>query len=112
MAGASRPAPAYSTYVVELDPACCRRTDCAGGLHVYVGQTALTPEQRLARHRDPTGGRRRQRSTVVTRHGLRLRRDLATEPTAATRAEAQAAERRLARALQRQGLCVWSDGLG
>ncbi len=111
MAAARREPPAYSVYVVELDPACCTRADCPGGPHVYVGQTALTPEQRLARHRDPKGGTRPMRSTVVTRHGLALRPDLAGEPACPTRDEAEAAERRLALALRARGMCVFSDGL-
>ncbi|MGH3116141.1 MAG: hypothetical protein ACRDQ2_03345 [Gaiellales bacterium] len=96
----------YSVYVIELRPELCKRRGCAasnGRPPVYVGQTADTPEERFAEH---LRGYRAARS--VRDYGVRLRpRFYRNYGPYATRAEAEAAERRLGAKLRRRGYCVF-----
>ncbi len=71
---------------------------------MYVGETALLPEERFARHKE--GGR--TASAVVRRFGLRLRPDLAQGiGPFNTRADAAEGEARLAARLRRRGFTVF-----
>ena len=98
---ARRPSRIYRIYVVELaDAAGRRRPDrpC-----VYVGQTVVTPEERLAQHK---AGHKASR--VVRRHGLRLRPDLyAGLPLLASREAALVLEARVAAELRARGYRVF-----
>lgn len=88
----------YTIYVVELSRDCVR-TPCALA-PLYVGQTAHTPEERFAQHK--AGGR--LAASKVHRYGIKLRWDLMKSVEAcATRAEAEAAEKAVAEALERRG---------
>jgi hypothetical protein len=96
------PRPRYSIYVIELartavDEPCALAP-------VYVGQTAHTPEARFAQHK--AGGR--LAAGKPHRFGVRLRPDLTSGiGPFTTRREAEAAERAVAEALQRQGRRVF-----
>jgi len=96
----------YHVYVIELDADELRRREClgaTGGPPLYVGQSALTPEDRFDQHR---AGHRASR--IVRAHGVRLRPDLsASWGPYATRAEAEAAEAALAEHLRGRGFCVF-----
>jgi hypothetical protein len=88
----------YSVYVIELARACVREP-CALA-PVYVGQTAHDPEHRFEQHK--AGGR--LASAKPYRYGVRLRRDLMKGiGPFASRAEAEQAERALAKALEKRG---------
>ena len=92
----------FSVYVVGLDPAASRRVAPNGP--VYVGETSLTPVERLAKHK--AGGLVAAR--VVARHGRDLRPDLVIGPANfETRAQALRAEWRLARRLRNRGFEVF-----
>jgi hypothetical protein len=97
----------YCVYVIELDAEVCAERSfwCkgrrCGRTPVYVGQTALTPEERFANH---LAGRRASRR--VRRHGRRLRSDLMLSRELATRSEAESAEAALAEQLADAGYCV------
>jgi hypothetical protein len=92
----------YSVYVVELDSAACRGGTWKGCL--YVGETGLHPQERLARHK--AGGR--TSAGVVRRHGIRLRPGLTRGiGPFRTREEAEAAEARLAEKLRLRGYAVF-----
>ncbi len=98
---AQRPPRQYAVYVIELDTAAAPSSD---RLPLYVGETALSPELRFARHRE--GGRTASR--VVHQFGIRLRADLsAGVGPFATREEAAAAELRLAENLRSRGFVVF-----
>lgn len=104
--------PAYRVYVIELrrevlerkkvaDENADRREDkpC-----VYVGQTARTPEERFAQH---LAGKRSSR--IVREFGVKLKPRLYRNVGPfATRAEAEAGEKKLAERLRRRGFAVWS----
>ena len=97
----------FSVYVVELDAAVCHRTVCqsrlSGKPHVYVGQTRLTPEQRLAEHR--AGGF--TSVPAVRDHNIDLKPRLYRNwGPYETREDALLAEARLAKKLQKRGFCV------
>jgi hypothetical protein len=97
----------FSVYVIELDEAVCRRTDCAsrvtGKPHVYVGETGKTPEERFADHL--AGGF--TSAPAVRNHGIRLRRRLYRNwGPFHTRGDARDSEGRLAERLRRRGFCV------
>jgi hypothetical protein len=97
-----RPANLYRIYVVELADAAGRRRrsdlPC-----VYVGQTVVTPGERLAQHK---AGHKASR--VVRRHGLRLRPDLYESlPILASRAAALVLEARVAAELRARGYRVF-----
>ena len=108
----SHPGETFSVYVIELNDAVCRRTDCAsrrfGKPHVYVGETKYTPEERFDVHRD--GGFLAR--PVVTEHGIRLRPRLYRNwGPYETREASRDAEARLSRRLRRKGYCVRGNGL-
>lgn len=91
----------YSVYVIELDQAA---EPLSGRPIVYVGETALSPDERYARHRE--GGR--TASAVVRRFGVSLRPDLSARiGPFATRENAEAAELRLAEDLRSRGFDVF-----
>lgn len=85
-------------YVIELSRESVKEPCALAPL--YVGQTAHTPEERFAQHK--AGGM--LAAGKAHRYGIRLRYDLmkAVKPCA-TRAEAEAAERAVAEALERRG---------
>jgi hypothetical protein len=94
----ARPARSYSVYIIELSRACTRKPCALAPL--YVGQTAHTPEARLAQHL--AGGR--LAAPKAHKFGLRLRQDLMQGlGPYASRAEAEAAEQAVAEALIRRG---------
>ena len=97
----------YSVYVVELDPIVRGRRACVNALPnrpaVYVGQTVRVPEERLAEHLAGTHAAR-----IVRDHAMQLLPNLsANYGPYPTRAEAEAAEARLAAKLKRRGYCVF-----
>ena len=69
---------------------------------VYVGMTGFTPTQRLRNHLD---GHRS--SSLIRRHGKRLREDLIEGPM--TRERAELRERDLAAELRARGWAVWQN---
>lgn len=91
----------FWVYVVELN------SDGLGDVGegaVYVGETALTPEQRFARHK--AAGKSAAR--VVAKRGLRLRPELfPPEGPFETRAEALRFERRTRNRLAHRGYKVY-----
>jgi predicted GIY-YIG superfamily endonuclease len=104
--------PAYRVYVIELRPEVMGRKKVADENAdrredkpcVYVGQTARTPEERFAQH---LAGKRSSR--IVREYGVKLKPRLYRNVGPfATRAEAEAAETRLAERLRRRGFAVWS----
>ena len=87
----------WSTYVVPLDEGAI---DESGKGWIYVGETSLTPEDRLAQHLSGARNRRgRLYSRKVRDHGRHLRYDLMEglpvqySAEASKRAEAELAER-------------------
>ena len=83
----------YGVYVIQVKG--LRRT-------VYVGQSVLTPEERLANHLDGY-----KANGLVHRRGGRLRSDLYGHlPRFAVRADAEKAEQELAADLRRRGWTV------
>ena len=102
----------YSVYVIALRPEVLRKKKVARENAdrredrpcVYVGQTARTPEERFEQHRV---GKRSSR--IVREFGVQLKPRLHRNwGPYETRAEAEAAERRLAERLRRRGYAVWS----
>ena len=92
----------YSVYVIELDESKRRGTSMPA---VYVGQTVLTPEERLAQHE-----RHERSSRHVRGHVVRLRPDLFEQYNPlSTRTEAEAKEAWLADHLRAQGYDVYSN---
>lgn len=86
----------YRVYVIELR---CR-------LHcreVYVGSSALSPDERYRQHKDGDGY---GASGMVRERGVRLRRDLAPRRSFMTRDAAKWAEKRTRRDLERLGYVV------
>lgn len=101
LSGARRVAE-YSVYVVELDES-KRRGATKSAL--YVGQTALSPEDRLAQHLN-----HQHSSRHVRGHAVRLRPDLYAEHNPLpTRAEAESKEAWLAAKLRSEGYDVYSN---
>jgi hypothetical protein len=98
---ARRPPRIYRVYVVELAAAAARQP---GALPpVYVGQTVVTPEERLAQHR---AGHKAAR--VVRRYGLRLLPELYEGlPLLASREAALVLEARVAAELRARGHTVF-----
>jgi hypothetical protein len=99
--------PEYQVYVIELsdDVGPRQNPDLPW---VYVGQTALSPEQRFRQHRD---GARNERGPLASkwprRYGIRLRPDLYDqEPVFGTRRDAELAEAALAARLRDLGYSV------
>jgi hypothetical protein len=103
--GISRKKPAprtYSVYVIELSRDCTKHA-CALA-PVYVGQTAHPPEHRFAQHK--AGGR--FAAPKAHRYGVRLRPDLVKGiGPFSSRKDAEAAEKAVAEALERQGRKVF-----
>lgn len=67
----------WTVYVIELDNSVTREPGLGT---VYVGETKKTPEERLREHLTrAVNGRTRLYSSVVARHGRRLRMDLAPD---------------------------------
>ena len=102
----------YCVYVIELRPEVLgkkRVADANAGRRedkpcVYVGQTAKSPGERFAQH---LAGKRSSR--IVREYGVQLKPRLYRNVgPLATRAEAEAAEKRLAEKLRRRGYAVWS----
>ena len=97
-------------YVVELDRAVLKEAKfahanpryVAGKLCLYVGSTALTPEQRFANHR-----RGHKANRFVTRYGIRLRPDFYRHYPSMGRLEAELTEREAALELRAEGFGVW-----
>lgn len=97
-------------YVIELDMVACaeKKSPCGGAscgrTPVYVGQTALTADQRFAQHKSGV-----KASKWVTKYGLRVLPELAQGyGEMATVAESEAAEVELAQALRDDGRwCVY-----
>jgi hypothetical protein len=88
----------YRIYIIELSRA-CMRTPCALA-PLYVGQTAHTPEERFAQHKE--GGM--LAAGKAHRYGVRLRYDLMKGiGPFTTRSEAEQAEKAIAEALERRG---------
>lgn len=89
---------AYRVYVIELSRDCVKEPCTLAPL--YVGQTAHDPEHRFAQHK--AGGM--LAAGMAHRFGTRLRHDLMEGiGPFKTRAEAEAAERAVAEALERRG---------
>ena len=95
----SMAADAFYVYVVELDR--------PGPPSVYVGSSALPPEERFVRHQ--SGGMATSR--YVRRQGTRLRPDLYAHlnPVRGSRAHARTIERSLRTELRRQGFRVYGS---
>ena len=88
----------YSIYIIELSRACTKEACSLAPL--YVGQTAHTPEQRFAQHK--AGGK--LAATKAREFGVKLRLDLMKGiGPFSTRKEAEAAEKKVAEALERRG---------
>ena len=104
---------AYSVYVIELRPRVLEKKAFAGKNAdrredkpcLYVGQTAKSPEERFAQHRNGV-----RSSRIVKEYGVRLRpRPYANGGPFETRAESERAEAKLAEKLRRRGFAVWSN---
>lgn len=98
----------YRVYVIELSDEVGPRKD-ASLPWVYVGQTALTPEERFEIHRTQarSGKGGPLASRVVAKHFIGLRPDLyADEPPRYTRNDAVAAEAELGERLRSLGYSV------
>ncbi len=94
----------WNVYVIELDPTA---VDDPGKGYVYVGETSRTPEERFEQHR--TGARNRRGplySSVVRRHGIRLRPDLAPQERFFDSESAKRAEREHFELLKSMGFNV------
>jgi hypothetical protein len=97
-------------YVIELDAAACaeKRSPCGGTAcgrtPIYVGQTALSAEDRFAKHKAGV-----KASKWVTRYGLHVLPELAlTYAEMSTVSESEAAEVELAQTLRDAGTyCVY-----
>jgi hypothetical protein len=97
-------------YVIELDPGACsdRRSSCLATMSrkhrpVYVGETALTPEERLEQHMSGV-----RSSRWVRNYNVRLRPDLAPAGEEFdTVEEARLAEKKLGARLAADGFCVY-----
>jgi predicted GIY-YIG superfamily endonuclease len=102
----------FRVYVIELRPEVLEKRRVADENAdrredkpcVYVGQTAKSPEERFAQH---LAGKRSSR--IVREYGVQLKPRLYRNVGPfGTRAEAEAAEKRLAEKLRRRGYAVWS----
>lgn len=91
----------YWVYVVELSDRAAQRL-LPDKPVVYVGQTALDPDERLRKH-----WRGERSSSWVRNYGLRLLPELSARvPRLSSRAEALEWEARLAQELDAQGYVV------
>ncbi len=96
------PSRRYYVYVIELDDTVGHRRNPRYP-NVYVGQSAVPPAQRFRQHKE---GYRSSRH--VRRHGTHLRPGLYRRfNPMATREEAVAMERELARRLRNRGYTVY-----
>ena len=94
----------WTVYVIELDP---RAVKNPGLGYVYVGETKKTPEQRFDEHiSKATNNRTRLFSSVVARHGIRLRMDLAPKSPIFDRDASRQAESEWAEYLRSIGYTV------
>lgn len=94
----------WTVYVIELDPAATRDP---GKGYLYVGETMKTPERRFEEHLTRARNRNgRLSSSVVAKHGRRLRMDLAPGVTYFDRDSAKRAEAQWAEHLRAQGYTV------
>lgn len=105
------PKTVYSVYVIELDPEvlACRRFRaanpdwCDGKPCVYVGSSALTPEERFRQH---LAGYKANR--YVRQYGVKLRPRLYQSwQHYETRTQAEHAEEQRALSLCKRGYAVW-----
>jgi hypothetical protein len=88
----------YTVYIIELSRECVNEPCALAPL--YVGQTAHAPEHRFAQHK--AGGR--LAAGKAHRYGRKLRYDLMKGiGPFSTRADAEAAERQVAAALEKRG---------
>ena len=103
MRKASRRSPrTYSIYIIELSRACTKQPCALAPL--YVGQTAHTPEHRFTQHK--AGGK--LAASKAHKFGIKLRIDLMKGiGPFSTRKDAEAAERAMAKALERRGHQVY-----
>jgi hypothetical protein len=92
-------------YVIELDPEVCSRRnspckgDRCGRTPVYVGETAVSAEERFEQHK-----RGYRAANVVEKFGLHLRPKLAGGfGEMSTQVESRAAEAEIARRLRKRG---------
>ncbi len=113
MTEVEKKAPVYRLYVIELkkdvmargrfakaNPDCRPDKPC-----IYVGSTALTPEERFERHR-----KGQKANKYVTEFGVRLRPRLYRNVAPLeTRTKAELAEAGLAERLRKRGYAVWSN---
>jgi hypothetical protein len=94
----------WQVYVIELDPTSVSEP---GKGFVYVGETSKTPEERFIEH---TTGVRNKRghlySSVVFRHGVRLRPDLAPKRIYFDSASSKLAEKETYDLLEAKGFNV------
>lgn len=101
----NRKAKAYRTYVVNLHN---KNLKDPGKGYVYVGETSLTPEERLQAHllgkRNAKG--RKLFSSKVLKYGADLNYDLMNDQFYLTREESRAAEKLLAEKLRTEGYVV------
>ena len=101
----NRQVKAYCTYVVNLHN---ENLKDPGKGYVYVGETSLTPEERLQAHllgkRNVKG--RKLFSTKVLKYGVDLNYDLMNDRIYLTRSESREAERLLAEKLRAEGYVV------
>jgi hypothetical protein len=76
---------------------------------LYVGQTAKTPQERLAQHKSGHRNAKGQKlsSTIVQKYGKYLRPSLYQDIGPLSRAEALEVEKGLALELRRKGYAVW-----
>jgi hypothetical protein len=93
-------------YVIDLQPDACPArgycsTECER-LTVYVGESALEPEERLAQHLAGI-----KSSKWVRRYGIDVNAALTDRQEYASVAESQAAERALSEELAANGYCVF-----
>ena len=89
-------------YVVELDGSHLAKP---GKGYLYVGETSLTPDERLHKHLTgaTNSGGKSISSRFVRNHGIRLRPDLAPDGYFLTKAESEQAEADCRRRLEAAG---------
>lgn len=102
----------YSLYIIELDEAVrkvkrfaeANSTSAPRKPCLYIGQTALSPEERFTNHLEG-----KKASRLVKEYGRRLRMDLLPDlaQAAGTREEAEAQEAKLAVTLRTAGFAIW-----
>jgi hypothetical protein len=94
----------WNVYVVELNNAAVSNP---GEGYVYVGQTSRTPEERFTQHRDGAKNKRgRLYATVVKKHGVKLRPDLAPDTKFFDQASAKSGEKEHFELLRSKGFNV------